>query len=330
MARKASRFMIGLFVTIGASIGLIAVIWIGAFKYFEKGATYVTFFNESVQGLQVDSAVKYRGVEVGRVEKIRVAPDNKLIEVVMKINLRGKLEREYVAQLKAAGITGIVFIELDHKEPGEPDLSPEITFASEYPIVASKPSEISQIVSSVQVILEDIKKIDTAGISDQIKTTLRVIEATVDNLNGVIGTVDKALAKGRLEDLFIEVKNSLDKIQHFVSNAENELQRLNLAETGAHLETTTARIEKIVSSGEIEKILAEGHETVAKLDQVIERLDGMVEGLDRRSVAVTNDIKVTSENLKRASESLEMLVERVYLSPSDLLFGQPPPPRRGK
>jgi phospholipid/cholesterol/gamma-HCH transport system substrate-binding protein len=323
MARKASKFMIGLFVTVGVSIGLIAVIWIGAFKYFEKGATYVTFFNESVQGLQVDSAVKYRGVEVGRVEKIRVAPDSKLIEVVMKIDLRGELEREYVAQLKAAGITGIVFIELNRKEPGEPNLSPPITFASEYPMVASKPSDMSQIVSSVQVILEDLKKIDTAGISSQIKSTLTVVEATVGNLNRVIGTVENALAKGKLEDLLMEVKNSLGKIQHLVSNAEDELQGLNLAKTGAHLETTTARIEKIVSSGEIERILAEAHETVAKLNQVIE-------GLDRRSVAVTNDIKVTTENLKRASESLEMLIERIYASPSDLLFGQPPPPRRGK
>ena len=322
--------MIGLFVTIGASIGLIAVIWLGAFKYFEKGATYVTFFNESVQGLQVDSAVKYRGVEVGRVEKIRVAPDSRLIEVVMKINLRGDLEREYVAQLKAVGITGIVFIELNRKEPGDPDLSPKLTFASEYPIVASKPSDIARIVSSVQEILEAIKKIDTAGISNQIKSTLTVVEATVDHLNGVIGTVEKALAKGRLEDLLIEVKNTLGKIQHLVSNAENELQALNLAKTGAHLETATARIEKIMSSGEIEKILTEANHTVVNLRQVIEGLDRMIEGLDRRSVAVTNDIKVTSENLKRASESLEMLVERVYARPSDLLFGEPPPPRRGK
>src|SRR5512136_1350460 len=138
MARKASKFMIGLFVTVGVSIGLIAVIWIGAFKYFEKGATYVTFFNESVQGLQVDSAVKYRGVEVGNVEKIRVAPDNKLIGVVMKIKLRDDLEKDTVAQLKSAGITGIVYVELDRKMPGAPDLSPPVSFASEYPIIPSK------------------------------------------------------------------------------------------------------------------------------------------------------------------------------------------------
>ena len=323
MARKTSKFVIGLFVTIGALIGLIAVIWLGASKYFEKGNIYVTYFNESVQGLQVDSAVKYRGVEVGRVEKIRVAPDSKLIEVVMKINLRGDLEREYVAQLKAAGITGIVFVELNYKEPGERDLSPKLTFATDHPIIASKPSDISQIVSSVQVVLEDIKKIDTAGISNQIKSTLTVAQTTIENLNSVIGGVEKAVAKGRLEDILIEVKNTFTKIQNLASNAEHQLQALNLAKTGAHLETTTARIEKMVTSGEIEKILTEVNETVTKLNQVIE-------GLDRRSVAVTNNIRVTSENLKRASESLEMLVERVYASPSDLLFGQPPPPRRGK
>jgi phospholipid/cholesterol/gamma-HCH transport system substrate-binding protein len=330
MARKTSKFMIGLFVTIGALIGLIAVIWLGASKYFEKGATYVTFFNESVQGLQVDSTVKYRGVEVGRVEKIRVAPDSKLIEVVMKINLRADLVREYVAQLKAAGITGIVFVELNYKEPGEPDLSPKLTFASEYPIVASKPSDIAQIVSSVQVVLEDIKKIDTAGISNQIKSTLTVAQATIEDLSRVVGGVEKAMAKGRLEDILTEANNTLTKIQNLASTADRQLKALNLAETGAHLEATTARIEKMVTSGEIEKILTEAHGTVAKLNQVIEGLDRSIEGLDRRSVAVMKDIRVTSENLKSASESLEMLVERVYATPSDLLFGQPPPPRRGK
>src|SRR3972149_6210708 len=121
MARKTSKFMIGLFVTIGILIGMVAVVWLGASKYFEKGATYVTYFDESVQGLQLDSAVKYRGVEVGRVEKIRVAPDNRLIEIIMKIDLKGELERDDVAQLKAAGITGIVFVELSRKDPGEPD-----------------------------------------------------------------------------------------------------------------------------------------------------------------------------------------------------------------
>ena len=314
--------MIGLFVTIGILIGMVAVVWLGASKYFEKGATYVTYFDESVQGLQLDSAVKYRGVEAGRVEKIRVAPDNRLIEVVMKINLRGKLEREYVAQLKAAGITGIVFVELDRKESDKPDLSPKITFASEYPVISSKPSDVKQLLTGIDNVIQSLNKIDTQGISDQIKSTLKVLESVVASVDNVVGSVEKALGTGKLEEAVVEVRNTLLKVQNFVSDAQKDLEAMNLGKSGTNIENATARLDKIMNSGEIEEVLAEVKDAAKKMNQ-------LVEGLDKRSLAITNNIKGTSENLKRASESLEMLIDRVYASPSDLLFGEPPPRRRG-
>jgi phospholipid/cholesterol/gamma-HCH transport system substrate-binding protein len=322
MARKTSKFMIGLFVSIGILIGMVAVVWLGASKYFEKGQTYVTYFDESVQGLQVDSAVKYRGVEAGRVEKIRVAPDNRLIEVIMKISLRGKLEHEYIAQLKAAGITGIVFVELDRKEPGKPDLSPKITFASEYPIISSQPSDIKQLLTGIDNVIQSLNKVDTQGISDQIKSTLKVLESVVASLNNVIGSVEKAVGAGNLEEAIAEVRNTLVKVQSFVSDAQKDLHAMNLAKSGTNIENATARLDQMMRSGEIEAVLAEVKDAAMKMNQ-------LVEGLDKRSLAITNNIKATSENLKRASESLEMLTERVYASPSDLLFGEPPPRRRG-
>jgi phospholipid/cholesterol/gamma-HCH transport system substrate-binding protein len=249
--------MIGLFVTIGILIGMVAVVWLGASKYFEKGATYVTYFDESVQGLQLDSAVKYRGVEAGRVEKIRVAPDNRLIEVVMKINLRGKLEREYVAQLKAAGITGIVFVELDRKESDKPDLSPKITFASEYPVISSKASDVKQLLTGIDNVIQSLNKIDTQGISDQIKSTLKVLESVVASLDNVVGSVEKVLGTGKLEDAVDEVKDTLLKVQSFVSDAQKDLQAMNLAKSGANIENATARLDQIMNSGEIEAVLAE-------------------------------------------------------------------------
>ena len=322
MARKTSKFMIGLFVTIGILIGMVAVVWLGASKYFEKGQTYVTYFDESVQGLQLDSAVKYRGVEAGRVEKIRVAPDNRLIEVVMKINLRGKLEREYVAQLKAAGITGIVFVELDRKESDKPDLSPKITFASEYPVISSKPSDVKQLLTGIDNVIQSLNKIDTQGISDQIKSTLKVLESVVASVDNVVGSVEKALGTGKLEEAVVEVRNTLLKVQNFVSDAQKDLEAMNLGKSGTNIENATARLDTIMNSGEIEEVLAEVKDAAKKMNQ-------LVEGLDKRSLAITNNIKGTSENLKRASESLEMLIDRVYASPSDLLFGEPPPRRRG-
>jgi len=322
MARKTSKFMIGLFVIVGIMIGMVAIVWLGASKYFEKGATYATYFDESVQGLQSDSAVKYRGVEVGRVEKIRVAPDNTLIEVIMKIDLKGKLERDDVAQLKAAGITGIVFVELSRKGPREPDLSPKITFVSEYPIISSKPSDIKQLLTGIDNVIQSLNKIDTQGISDQTKSTLKVLESTVTSVNSVVASVEKTIGAGKLEEAILEVKNTLLKVQNFVSDVQNEVQALNLGKTGTNIESATARLDKIMSSGEVETILGDVNDAARKMNQ-------LVESLDKRSFQITDNLRATSENLKRASESLEMLVDRVYASPSDLLFGEPPPHRRG-
>jgi len=126
MSNKSSKFLIGLFVIVGSLICAVIIIWVGASKIFMKGSLYAVYFDESVQGLQVDSAIKYRGVEIGKVQSIDVAPDNRLIEVVMKINLESDLQKQTIATLKTAGITGIVFIELDQLREGDLSSSPKM------------------------------------------------------------------------------------------------------------------------------------------------------------------------------------------------------------
>lgn len=320
MARKTSKFLIGLFVTLGILIGVSAMVWVGASKYFQKGATYVTYFDESVQGLQVDSSVKYLGVEVGRVEKIQLAPDDRLIEVAMKIDMKGDLERDTVAELKAVGITGIVFLELNRKEPGEPDLSPKISFKSEYPVIPSRPSEIKKLLTAVSDIVEKVRQIDTKGISDQIKSATKEIEtfisgikldkimaraeSTLAHLDHITARVDDALASGKLEEVLVEVKKTLVDAQNLIAEINQEVHLINLPKT--------------VES------------TAGNLDNTIIKIDRSVDSVVRRAYAIENDLKATSENLKRSSENLDRLIERINDNPSELLFGQPPPPRGKK
>ncbi len=372
MARKTSKFMIGVFMTIGVLIGLVAIIWLGASSYFEKGKMYVTFFNESVQGLQADSAVKYRGVDVGRVIDIRVASDNQLIEVVMKINLKGHLERDYIAQLRAVGITGIVFVELDRKEPGQTYESPKIDFGAEYPIIASRPSQLKQIISGIEDVIQTIKQIDTKGISDQIKATTKEIGAFVHgekvdetlsqinlaatHLNAATAKVDQALSEGRLENILAEVqktlikiqtltadvqseakntlikiqnltgdvqtevnhtlvkvqdltgnvqadvKNTLIKIQDLTGDVQADLRALELPKIGANLQDATARIDRILTSGEIEAIFAEAKSTLLKAQDTIEAVRNEVESLKlRETVAAANRLL---EGVDRRTDTL--------------------------
>ena len=309
MARRPSHLVIGLFTSIGIVIGAGLIFWLGASKYFEKGDTYVTYFDESVQGLQVDSSVKYRGVDIGRVKQIRVAPDNRLIEVIMKIQLRGELEKTVVSELKTAGITGIVFVELDRIDPAEPPRSPQIEFPTEYPIIPSRPSEIRQILSSVERITEKINQIDFGAISNRMESAARSaenffggpriqsimfnLESATASLDSTIGKVDKVMAEGQFEDVLGEMKAALVEARMLMKTTKDELGEMKLAQTAG-------------------------------------KADRLVENLDRRTRAMSLEIRATSESLRRASENLERLLDRLSNNPSDLLFSSPPPTGRSE
>ncbi|HPD56786.1 MAG TPA: MlaD family protein [Smithellaceae bacterium] len=207
MASRATKFLIGLFVVVGSVLAAVIIIWVGAADFFTKGAVYATYFDESVQGLQADSTVKYRGVAVGKVKSIKVAPDERLIEVVMKIDLSSDLQHRTEAQLKTSGITGIVFIELDQIRPGEKSSSPKISFKTRYPVIPSRRSEISRFLEDTNEIMKSIKAIDFKGLSDQLKSTTLAVENFVSgkqtsgmmsNLESTTANIDRAMESLRL------------------------------------------------------------------------------------------------------------------------------------
>ncbi len=218
--------MIGLFVIIGVMMCVIIIIWVGAADLFMKGSTYVTYFDESVQGLQADSAVKYRGVEIGKVESIRVAPDYRLIEVAMKIDLSADLQYNTTAQLRTTGITGIVFIELDRLRKDDRASSPVINFKTIYPVIPSRPSEISRFLSDTNTIMQSIKEIDFRGISNQLKNTTKAIETFLAGKNTTNVMANMESASVNLDEVvenFRVTSENLNKLSERLKNNPSEL-----------------------------------------------------------------------------------------------------------
>lgn len=311
MARQTSKFLIGLFVTVGFLIGVTAIIWLGATRYFKKGATYVSYFDESVQGLKVDSSVKYRGVEAGRVKSIKVAPDDRLVEVVMKIYLKDVIRPDTVAQVSLSGLSGTSFVSLSPGTPEELKQSPKLTFPVRYPLIPSRPSEMKVILSALDETLGGMKQLDLKGISEQLKSTAK--------------TVNTAFSDRRINTIM------------------NDLQS-----TAENLDRTSRRIDEIVAGGHIGKMLADTRETVRqareaideakvliaelrddlkamKLRQTGRHADQLVEGLDSRTRVITGEVRSTLDNIRRVTERLDTLIERLNESPSDLIWSKPPP-----
>jgi len=295
MARKSTNFILGLFVILGFLLAVAGIIWVGASSFFQKGQRYISYFDESVEGLQADSDVKYRGVDVGRVEQIQVAPDNKLVGVVMKINLRGDLPKTTIAQLRSAGITGVKFIGLDRPEPGERALSPQIDFFSEYPIIPTRPSEIQRLLAAANVILEKFQQIDTKGISDQVMLTTKAMQnflqgkemtgilvklhGTAGNLDRLTGRLDDKVSAKKLDEILGGTRDSIKQINELLASVQKDLQAMKLPETVSRYRT------------------------------------------------VARDAAALSDNLQRASSSLDQFLDRLKERPPDLFFGKSPEKR---
>lgn len=295
MASKKVEFTVGIFVVSGICIGVIAVIWLGMSRVFEKGNYYVTYFNESVQGLDKDSPVKYRGVSVGRVERICVAPDGNMIQVVMKIESGQKLAPDTVAQLKAVGITGSVFIELDRRKPGEPDRSPPLTFPSEYPVVGSKPSDMTVLLQNIDDVVGQIKALDVPGISERFKKTL-------DSANELLAAAD--------------LKTVTTRLTAVLETAGVAMGRL---------EKSLATIERLTTEHEqdIAVSLTELRSSLEQASKLIERSQALLGGSATTLAGLRPHLLATAQNLELASERLSQTLELLSAQPSQLLLGQP-------
>ena len=70
MSQNPNYFKIGLFVIAGILFLAVAIIIFGAGKFFEKKYIVETYFDQSIQGLDVGAALKFQGVQVGNISEI--------------------------------------------------------------------------------------------------------------------------------------------------------------------------------------------------------------------------------------------------------------------
>jgi len=313
MAKRKTKFIVGLFVATGIGIAVVAIIWLGMSRIFEKGQFYAVYFDESVQGLSVDAPVKYRGVTIGRVDRIGVAPDSRLIEVIMKIESGLQLENDMLAQLRVVGITGSMFIELDRQpeELQEPLL--QLSFPTEYQVVQSRPSEISELLRGIDEIVQKVNALDVVGISERIKITL-------DNVNEQVVAADIAGISTRMKEVLAQLDSSVAD--------------MDLAGISADMKKTLASLNEDLDPVRFQQLFAALQGAIGSFDNAIDNANAvlanaadLVANSDAGVANLNQHLIVVGQELEMASQNLNRLLEQVADQPAQLLLGQPAPPR---
>lgn len=101
--------------------------------------TYAIYFDESVLGLNLDAAVKYKGINVGKVTSLSINPKNsQQVQVLINVLKTTPIKDSTVAQLTSQGITGLSYINLSLGDENAPPLAKKK--GDEYAVIKTIPS----------------------------------------------------------------------------------------------------------------------------------------------------------------------------------------------
>jgi phospholipid/cholesterol/gamma-HCH transport system substrate-binding protein len=111
MNTKVNYVVVGAFVVVLGAAVLAIVLWLGKSDYRGVYDRYYAYMQESVAGLSVNSTVKYRGVDVGRVKDIVLNPENpQEVRLTLDILHATPIKIDTVAVLETQGLTGLATV----------------------------------------------------------------------------------------------------------------------------------------------------------------------------------------------------------------------------
>src|ERR1700684_2847985 len=117
MEREANYLAVGSFVLLVVVMGFLFVYWYSASIEHRFYVRYEIYFDGSVSGLSEGGAVRYLGVDVGRVVRIRIDPRAaNRVQVIADIDTTPPISDRTLAQLSLQGITGLLYIDLRSEE----------------------------------------------------------------------------------------------------------------------------------------------------------------------------------------------------------------------
>lgn len=327
MATQENHWKLGLFVVTGLALALVTVTFLGAWSLQNEVKSYVSFFDESVQGLEVGSPIKFRGVTIGKVDKIRVARDHRHVEVESELSVEqldrlgldiSKEQRRFVGapdrlemstelrlQLASAGLTGLKFLQLDFFDPKRYP-PPSLPFKVPQNTIPTAPSMMKDLGDSLTLIANLLPEIveQTASIMGEIEVMVRDVSERqlTEQISSVVLTLNEVLATTQSKLAGVDTGG-------ISRDAKRSLRSIDAA--ALRLDQLLARIEQkggLLSS--------------------VERATGAVGDTLREADGLGNQLINTLEAIESAARSLRMFTGALEQDPDMLLKGRRPQRKR--
>jgi phospholipid/cholesterol/gamma-HCH transport system substrate-binding protein len=295
METKVNYAAVGLFVIVLVAALVATILWIASGGALQKHYDhYLAIEEESVAGLNLNAAVKFNGVDVGKVHDIRLDPaDPNKVTLEFAIERGTPIKTDTVAVLKTQGLTGIAYVELSGSTAAAPPL--HAAPGERYPVIRTTPSLAARLEN---VLSTALAKLDTTSNNinallsvenlESVKSTLANISAVTqavaarkDALNAGIASAaqtfdNTARATADLSPLIERIGRSADALEKMGNEAA-----LASANAGKTVDSVGADIKRFTADSlpEVQRLLGEMSVLAASLRRLSEKIEGSPGGL---------------------------------------------------
>lgn len=298
------------YVVVGAFVVLV-IVMASAFLYWYSGERehrsykrYEIYFRGTVSGLSNGASVRYLGVDVGKVVRVRLDPlERKRVQVIVDIDQTAPIDGATTASLNLQGITGLLYIDL--KQDPKIAAATPLQQGRQYPMIHSTPSDLDVFFGSLPTFATR-----AAELADRLN---RIVSD--DNIRAFTGTLASVHAAGeRLPPTMLEVQRLVGDLRgasQEVGATAADLRAV-LEKSGPNLEATIANFRHISerlsdTSDHLDRFMADSEPYLTRFAR-----EGLpeLEQLLRESRDAAHEIRDLSLSLER--EPTRLLYESSY------------------
>jgi len=300
---KVNFTVVGLFVVILTVAVIVIAFWLSSKRHDKVYHTYVTYVNEDVTGLSLQSPVRFNGVQVGVVEKILLDPNNpQLVKLVMSIEEGTPITTSTVVSLLPMGITGVIYVGLKAQTPHAPLL--KVQSDEPYPVIPFQPSFLMQLNTVLPEIANDIKEIADSVNTVLSKENRHSINVSLTN----IATITKNLADNSQKMDFItdSLKKTLQNAAEASSRFPETIKELNIAmnavrKASVRVELLTRKADTALGDSHV-MITSINEQLLPSLQQVLMKFDATMLNMQD----ITEELKRNPSIFLRGKEPLPL------------------------
>jgi phospholipid/cholesterol/gamma-HCH transport system substrate-binding protein len=300
MDRDANYVAVGAFVLLVVAMAVSFVFWYSGQQDNRAYLRYEIYFEGSVSGLSAGSPVRYLGVDVGKVVRIALDPQQrKRVQVIADVDSSAPLDAGTQASLSLQGVTGLLFIDLE-EDPKATSTGP-LPNGQHYPVIGSGRSNIDVLLSTLPALATRMVELVTRFNQIFSDDNVRSLTATLDNVRKASDRLPDTVRD--MQALLADVRRATQDVRGVASGLQDVVQH-----AGPDIEAAVADIRRVAQT----------------LAMTSERLDRFVldnePGLSRFTRQSLPEFEQLLRESRQAARDFGDLSRSLKANPSQLIY----------